>query len=126
MVWCNITASKTYDIFLSYSGTSVPLYIVAFLTIPVAAVSYLLGKSDVYSKPRLVIYSAVYGGMRGTVDVTKQLRRLIRKNALSVTVGNQLAGDPAPNTIKTLVVSYSYDGEPLRKDVRELDRLELP
>lgn len=55
----------------------------------------------------LIILSARYGADGRTVDLTQQLRSLVRDDHLYVTADNRLAGtDPAPGRVKSLWVTY--------------------
>lgn len=76
----------------------------------------------------LVVSNATYGANGRMVDVTRQLRSMIRDNSLSVRVTNQLCGecDPAPRVTKSLSVNYSVGGRTQRIDVREGDYLQIP
>ena len=60
------------------------------------------------------------------VDVTEQLRAAIRNGALSVKSGNDIGGDPAYNTVKTLRVQYTLDGAAKTQNVAEDQTLKLP
>ncbi len=60
------------------------------------------------------------------VDVTDKLRALIENGALSVKVGNDIAGDPAFNTVKTLRVQYTLDGVAKTQTLPEDQTLNLP
>lgn len=60
------------------------------------------------------------------VSVTAALAAKVQNNALSVIAGNDLAGDPAYNTIKQLRVRYTLGGVPHTQTVREKDTLQIP
>ncbi|MCD6350862.1 MAG: discoidin domain-containing protein [Armatimonadetes bacterium] len=86
-------------------------------------------------KGKLLILRAVYGDLpagplpgpkKQVVDVTKQVRALVRDNTVSVVASNALAGDPAPNIVKQMRVDYLLDGHPYTKIVRENQLLVLP
>ncbi len=86
-------------------------------------------------KGRLVIERALYGDLPEnpwvkakpmTVDVTRQLRHMVRDNRLKVVASNAIAGDPAPNIVKELRVEYALDGHRYTKTVRENATLVLP
>jgi len=51
---------------------------------------------------RLFISKALYGDLGGNKidDVTDRVKKLVRKNALSLKVDNDTFGDPAPNVVK--------------------------
>lgn len=76
----------------------------------------------------LAITTATYGVKGRGVDVTRQLRSMVRDNQLSVRVTNQLCGecDPAPRVTKNLSVTYSVGGRAQRINVREGDYLQIP
>lgn len=59
-------------------------------------------------------------------DVTAAVRGRVQDNALKVTAGNALAGDPAPNTHKQLQVEYSLNGTAHRQTAREEETLQIP
>ena len=61
-----------------------------------------------------------------TVDVTDKLRALIQNGALSVKSGNDIAGDPAFNTVKTLRVEYTLDGVAKTQNIPEDQTVNLP
>lgn len=79
---------------------------------------------------KLEIVKAEYGVVTLTqskmVDVADKLNSLIKDNSLSVTAGNDLAGDPAGGTAKALLVEYSYDGKAYSVKVSEPQTLKLP
>ncbi len=81
-------------------------------------------------KHTLKIIKAEYGllsnNLPGCVDVTEQVRRLVNHNRLMVTASNELAGDPAHNIVKQLVVEYTLDGKRASAKVAEGQVLELP
>ena len=62
----------------------------------------------------------------GTVDVTSQLKAAVKNNALSVVVGNDIAGDPAYNTVKSLRIEYSIDGVKRTRTLAEKETLRIP
>lgn len=82
------------------------------------------------AKHRLEIRQAVYGVLTtelpDMVEVTQQLRALVRDNTLSIAATNEIAGDPAPNVVKQLRVEYLLDGKPMTKTVEEGQVLTLP
>jgi len=79
-------------------------------------------------KRRLFIKSAYYGIRDHHFDVTQQLRAAVSDGKVHIYAGNQLAGDPAPNTPKELTVTYSTEknGIVLGKVVAEGHTLDLP
>ena len=60
------------------------------------------------------------------VDVTNKLRAAMKNGALAVKSGNDIAGDPAYNTVKTLRVEYTLDGVAKTQTVPEDQTLNLP
>ncbi|MBY0411492.1 MAG: DUF3395 domain-containing protein [Burkholderiaceae bacterium] len=77
----------------------------------------------------LVISNATYGANGRAVNLTQQLRSMVRDNRLAVKVTNEeLCGncDPAPSITKNLSVSYSVNGRQQRINVREGDYLQIP
>jgi hypothetical protein len=72
----------------------------------------------VVRKPAVVVRKAIYGmlGSRRAVrDVSTRLQALVDRGTLSVRVSQMAVGDdPAPGMIKTLVVDYTADGQPLQ------------
>lgn len=77
---------------------------------------------------RLSIVSASYGAGRQTRDVSSRLRGYIRDDRINVKVTNSMAGgDPAPETPKTLKVSYRIgNGRTQEVRVAENEYLRLP
>jgi len=77
---------------------------------------------------QLNIISATYGARNRSIDVTRRLRSLIRDGRLDLTVGNAMfEDDPAPNTRKTLWITYSIGGGSQRQEtIAEGDRLRIP
>jgi hypothetical protein len=80
------------------------------------------------SRPKgdLVVIEAGYGVRDHRADVTARLNAAITDGKLHIFVGNQLAGDPCPNTPKDLVVRYRYKSQELEKTVIEGADLDLP
>jgi hypothetical protein len=82
------------------------------------------------SKHRLEVQEALYGvlttELADMVEVTTQLRALVKGNTLEVRATNALAGDPALNLVKQMRVEYTLDGKPLTRTVEENDLLRLP
>lgn len=82
------------------------------------------------SSAKLEIVSAVYGVLSeelpDMVDVTAQLRELVRDGTLSVVGNNSIAGDPAPHVVKQLYVEYTLDGELHTKTKVENELLTIP
>ncbi len=78
----------------------------------------------------LEVLEASYGvldrQLPDTVDVTDLARNLLRDGRLEISASNDLAGDPAPNLIKRLVVEYVLDGELRTASVVEGAGMVLP
>lgn len=78
---------------------------------------------------RLELRRAIYGVLSDPnrcIDVTKQLRGMIREGRLVVQASNAIAGDPAPFVVKQLRVDYVVDGEEKTAIVTEGEVLEIP
>jgi len=67
----------------------------------------------------LVIHKAEYGAGDKFVDVTDKLSAAVSNNGVSVTAGNQLAGDPSPGTPKQLRVTYGLGGQQKSVEIPE-------
>jgi hypothetical protein len=75
----------------------------------------------------LVIIRGFYGVQGRTVNVTEQLRAMIRDGVLAVRVNNEnFGGDPAIGADKVLIVVYSSRGQEQATAVREGERLVIP
>jgi hypothetical protein len=76
----------------------------------------------------LNIVHAVYGADGRQRDVTLRLRGRVANDRIDVRIDNELAGaDPAPETPKTLWVTYTVGGgSEQRVRINENDRLRLP
>ncbi|MFC1763869.1 DNAJC11 domain-containing protein [Planctomycetota bacterium] len=60
---------------------------------------------------KLVILQARYGCGHEWVDVTQVVTQAVDGNSLSIFATNDLAGDPCPGKVKSLVVHYIYKGK---------------
>ena len=60
------------------------------------------------------------------VVVTKQVAAMVQDNTLSVVAGNDLAGDPAYNTVKKLRVDYTLNGKAHSQIVGEKETVQVP
>ena len=60
------------------------------------------------------------------VSVLASLKARVQNNALSVVAGNELAGDPAYNTVKKLRVTYTLGGVSHTQTVAEKETLTIP
>jgi len=75
----------------------------------------------------LLIIRGFYGVQGRTVNVTEQLRAMVREGVLAVRVNNEsFGGDPAIGADKVLIVVYSSHGEEQATAVREGERLVIP
>jgi hypothetical protein len=76
---------------------------------------------------RLIVVKALYGDLAGgkSDDVTEQVADLVRKNSLTVKADNETFGDPAPNVVKKLQVTYLFDGMKKSKTVGENQTLTI-
>lgn len=79
-----------------------------------------LGQAD------LVIHTAIYAAAGKSVDLTEALTRKIIDGRLEIVATNELGGDPNYGVAKELVVEYAYQGQRLKKTVREGETLSLP
>jgi hypothetical protein len=72
------------------------------------------------------IVRATYGAGRTQVDVTEKVRAALVNGAIQLTVrGENLGGDPVPNTPKTLTVIYRENGARQTVRVNDFDTLRL-
>ncbi len=74
----------------------------------------------------LSIAQATYGAGNRTVNVTSVLQNLVQNDVLEIDVPGTLLGDPAPGSLKELVVSYRWQGALREARVRDGQRLRLP
>jgi hypothetical protein len=75
----------------------------------------------------LLIIRGFYGVQGRTVNVTEQLRAMVRGGVLAVRVNNEnFGGDPAIGADKVLIVVYSSHGQEQATAVREGERLVIP
>jgi hypothetical protein len=75
----------------------------------------------------LLIVRGFYGVQGRTVNVTEQLRAMVRDGVLAVRVNNEnFGGDPAIGADKVLIVIYSSRGQEQATAVREGERLVIP
>ncbi len=80
-------------------------------------------------KGKLEIVRAVYGILEDPnrqVDVTAQLRKMVKNNMLIVPASNALAGDPAPFVVKKMRVDYKWNDESHTLIVNENELVEIP
>jgi hypothetical protein len=75
----------------------------------------------------LQITRAYYGLNNRTMDVTQNLRGLVRNGSLAVQVNNNsMGGDPAMGGVKVLTVFYRFQGQERTSTVREGNLLRIP
>jgi hypothetical protein len=75
----------------------------------------------------LAIIRGFYGVQGRTVNVTEQLRAMVRDGVLAVRVNNEnFGGDPAIGADKVLIVIYRSRGQEQATAVREGERLVIP
>ncbi len=73
------------------------------------------------------IQRATYGWGGRYMDVTNQLRQMLRGGSYSIKAGNDTFGsDPAPGREKELLVTYTYNGQRRQARVEEGDYLRIP
>ncbi len=76
---------------------------------------------------QLKIEKAIYGSSNFSKDVTELIRKYITNERLFLIVNNDnLGGDPCPNNIKQLTVTYVVGNTRATKVVKELECIELP
>ncbi|HLY07936.1 MAG TPA: c-type cytochrome [Planctomycetota bacterium] len=66
-----------------------------------------------------------FAAMRRAADVTDRVSAEVKGNALTITAGNELFGDPAPNQVKKFRVDYLDGEETKSKTVEENATLEI-
>jgi len=103
---------------------------------PAVAVRALIVKdAQQAAKPvyELTILKAEYGAFddsddteQGIADVTKAVRRMIKRGTRSILASNGLWGDPASNVPKEMKIDYTLNGEAQSVKVRENQAVELP
>jgi hypothetical protein len=66
-----------------------------------------------------------FAALRRAADVTDRVAAEVKGNALKLTVGNDLFGDPAPNQVKRFRVDYLDGDEPRSKTADENATVEI-
>jgi hypothetical protein len=79
------------------------------LTLHTISLSSSLQELSSFDGPKLSIVSAIYGAKDSHIDVTRQVRRLVDGNTLTIKSSNKLGGDPIKNVKKALTIVYKYD-----------------
>lgn len=76
----------------------------------------------------LRIVKALYGAGRRTLDVTQLLQGLVAADRLEVAVSNATMGgkDPAPAVVKSLTLTYEFQGRTIETLVPENGTLRIP
>ena len=75
---------------------------------------------------RVRVEEAEYGVRGAMCDAREGVRREVERNDGNVRASNQLCGDPARNTQKTLRIVYRCgDSDPVRVSIREDESLRL-
>ena len=86
----------------------------------------LLLTAHAWAQGPIEIVRATYGAGRTQVDVTEKVRAAMVNGAIQLTVrGENLGGDPVPNTPKTLTVIYRENGARQTVRVNDFDTLRL-
>lgn len=86
----------------------------------------LLFTAHAWAQGPIEIVRATYGAGRTQVDVTEKVRAALVNGAIQLTVrGENLGGDPVPNTPKTLTVIYRENGARQTVRVNDFDTLRL-
>ncbi len=78
--------------------------------------------------PKIEIRSARYEAADGSgagADVTGKVRQMVADGTYSIPASNDTFGDPVPNVVKRLRVTYTVDGKPREQTVGENETLEL-
>jgi hypothetical protein len=84
------------------------------------------GKFLIKQEPILEILSAIYKTNTKEVDVTQVVRKMVSNNKLTIKASNELAGDPDPGILKTLVINYRLGGKPNEVIVNEGASISIP
>lgn len=74
----------------------------------------------------LEITKAIYWSANKRLDVTEELRQMIRNNTLRTSATNDIKGDPEPRKAKVLSIDYKINGIAVAKDFKEGDSVALP
>jgi Predicted nucleotide-binding protein containing TIR-like domain len=82
-------------------------------------------RQTVVSLAGIVIHSAMYGARMHRIDVRKALINELRRTG-SAYIGNQLGGDPAPNTQKDLKLDFSFKRQRQQVEIPEGSSLTFP
>lgn len=83
-------------------------------------------RSDPKQAHKPIVIEARYGWHRRWVDVTEIVVEKVDNNEHPILATNNLAGDPCPGQVKSLVVHYIYQGEAQTAQVQEIQPLILP
>ena len=74
----------------------------------------------------LELIKATYWTPDKKLDVSKELRSLIKNNKLEVVASNKIKGDPEYGIVKKLTIEYIYDGIKITKEYEEGDKVIIP
>ena len=87
-----------------------------------------LPKGKLLSKQQspLEILSAIYKTSQKEIDVTPAVRQRVVDNKLTIMSSNEIAGDPDPGVVKTLVINYRIGRNNSEVKVTEGDTLTIP
>ena len=86
----------------------------------------LLLTAHAWAQGPIEILRATYGAGRTQADVTEKVRAAMVNGAIQLVVrGENLGGDPVPNTPKTLTVIYRENGQRQTVRVNDFDTLRL-
>ena len=86
----------------------------------------LLMTAHAWAQGPIEILRATYGAGRTQADITEKVRAAMVNGAIQLTVrGENLGGDPVPNTPKTLTVIYRENGVRQTVRVNDFDTLRL-
>ena len=96
-----------------------------------AAIRRLINKvikeNDALSTGLLLIHSALWGTDTAKMDITARVANLVKNDALSVFVGNDLAAhDPAPSSAKEIEIDFTYNGRRKKQKWTEGTHLMIP
>ncbi len=105
----------------------IPLWYLATLLFGwVVTLAFIKLMNRVFKKGSLVILEAVYGRGSKFIDLAIELNELIKKNQLSVTLSNDIGGDPCIGVQKEAKVKYALNGQVLEKTYLEGEIIKLP
>ena len=74
----------------------------------------------------LEILSAVYKTDKKQIDVTPIVRQRVSENSLTIRASNELAGDPDPGIVKSLIIYYRIGQKERQITANEGDTITIP